>query len=89
MKSTGAQFETVNVLENPLLRQGIKEYTNWPTIPQVTRTSYCTYLSVPYSIIPSHHTISFSFITLTYRPCPHHILCALHTFNAMKTLFPS
>ena len=35
LKSSGAQFETVNVLENPLIRQGIKEYTNWPTIPQV------------------------------------------------------
>ena len=26
---------TVNVLENPDLRQGIKEYANWPTIPQL------------------------------------------------------
>jgi monothiol glutaredoxin len=35
LKASGANFETVNVLENPLIRQGIKEYTNWPTIPQV------------------------------------------------------
>ena len=26
---------TVNVLENPNIRQGIKEYANWPTIPQL------------------------------------------------------
>ena len=26
---------TVNVLENDAVRQGIKEYANWPTIPQL------------------------------------------------------
>jgi monothiol glutaredoxin len=26
---------TINVLENPEIRQGIKEYANWPTIPQL------------------------------------------------------
>ncbi|MFN3611225.1 Grx4 family monothiol glutaredoxin [Tepidimonas sp.] len=26
---------TVNVLEDPEIRQGIKEYSNWPTIPQL------------------------------------------------------
>jgi monothiol glutaredoxin len=25
----------VNVLDEPELRQGIKEYANWPTIPQL------------------------------------------------------
>ena len=29
------QLFTVNVLENPDIRQGIKEYANWPTIPQL------------------------------------------------------
>ena len=28
-------FVTVNVLENDEVRQGIKEYSNWPTIPQL------------------------------------------------------
>ncbi|QEY27042.1 Grx4 family monothiol glutaredoxin [Neisseria zalophi] len=28
-------FVTVNVLENEAVRQGIKEYSNWPTIPQL------------------------------------------------------
>ena len=26
---------TVNVLEEPEIRQGIKEYANWPTVPQL------------------------------------------------------
>lgn len=26
---------TVNVLDNEAIRQGIKEYSNWPTIPQL------------------------------------------------------
>jgi monothiol glutaredoxin len=28
-------FHTVNVLEDAEIRQGIKEYANWPTIPQL------------------------------------------------------
>ena len=28
-------FFSVNVLENPDIRQGIKQYANWPTIPQL------------------------------------------------------
>ena len=31
----GADYESVNVLEDPEIRQGIKAYNNWPTIPQV------------------------------------------------------
>jgi monothiol glutaredoxin len=31
----GVPFETVDVLEDGDIRQGIKEYSNWPTIPQV------------------------------------------------------
>jgi monothiol glutaredoxin len=31
----GVPFETVDVLEDYDIRQGIKEYSNWPTIPQV------------------------------------------------------
>lgn len=29
------QVHTVDVLADPSVRNGIKEYTNWPTIPQV------------------------------------------------------
>lgn len=28
-------FETVDVLADPEIRQGIKDYSNWPTIPQL------------------------------------------------------
>ena len=31
----GVQFETVDVLQDQELRQGIKEYSDWPTIPQL------------------------------------------------------
>ena len=31
----GVPYETIDVLENPDIRQGIKEYSSWPTIPQV------------------------------------------------------
>lgn len=31
----GAEYASVNVLEDPDIRQGIKDYNNWPTIPQV------------------------------------------------------
>ena len=31
----GAPFETFDVLSDYEVRQGIKEYSNWPTIPQV------------------------------------------------------
>ena len=35
LNSLGVPFETVDVLEDYEIRQGIKEYSNWPTIPQV------------------------------------------------------
>ena len=31
----GVPFKGINVLEDPELRQGIKDYANWPTIPQL------------------------------------------------------
>jgi monothiol glutaredoxin len=31
----GVDYEGINVLESDELRQGIKEYANWPTIPQL------------------------------------------------------
>ena len=31
----GSKYETVDVLQDPEIRQGIKEYSEWPTIPQL------------------------------------------------------
>ncbi|PZP55773.1 MAG: Grx4 family monothiol glutaredoxin [Micavibrio aeruginosavorus] len=31
----GVKFKGINVLEDDEIRQGIKEFTNWPTIPQL------------------------------------------------------
>ncbi len=36
LKASGAEnIVTINVLEDPEVRQGIKDYSNWPTIPQL------------------------------------------------------
>ena len=35
LNSLGISFETFDVLSDEEIRQGIKEYSNWPTIPQV------------------------------------------------------
>ncbi|HSO38002.1 MAG TPA: Grx4 family monothiol glutaredoxin [Labilithrix sp.] len=35
LKETGVPFETINVLSDPAVRDGIKEYSSWPTIPQL------------------------------------------------------
>jgi monothiol glutaredoxin len=31
----GVPFKTVDVLQDPEIRQGVKEYSDWPTIPQL------------------------------------------------------
>lgn len=31
----GIDFLDINVLEDPLLREAIKEFSNWPTVPQL------------------------------------------------------
>ena len=36
LKASGVKdLHTVNVLEDEAIRQGVKEYANWPTIPQL------------------------------------------------------
>ncbi|MBD2355948.1 Grx4 family monothiol glutaredoxin [Tolypothrix sp. FACHB-123] len=35
LNTLGVPFETYDVLSDAEIRQGIKEYSNWPTIPQV------------------------------------------------------
>ena|SRR3982750_3825310 len=31
----GVAFQTVDVLQDPEIRQGIKDYSDWPTVPQL------------------------------------------------------
>ena len=31
----GVKFKGIDVLQDPGLRQGVKDYTSWPTIPQL------------------------------------------------------
>jgi len=35
LKVLNVKFKGINVLENEQLRQGIKEFSDWPTIPQL------------------------------------------------------
>tara|TARA_B100001996_G_scaffold369987_1_gene343973 strand:+ start:514 stop:831 length:318 start_codon:yes stop_codon:yes gene_type:complete len=35
LKHLDVKFKGINVLENENLRQGIKEFSDWPTIPQL------------------------------------------------------
>ena len=35
LKKCGAEFKDVNVLADPAIRQGIKDFSNWPTVPQI------------------------------------------------------
>jgi monothiol glutaredoxin len=35
LERLGMPFETVDVLQDPEIRQGVKEYSDWPTVPQL------------------------------------------------------
>jgi monothiol glutaredoxin len=35
LSNLGVKYKAVDVLQNPDVRQGIKEFSNWPTIPQL------------------------------------------------------
>ncbi len=35
LQNLNVDFTDINVLENPDMRQGIKDFSNWPTIPQL------------------------------------------------------
>ena len=35
LHAVGVEFSSINVLEHPEIREGIKKYSEWPTIPQL------------------------------------------------------
>jgi monothiol glutaredoxin len=35
LANLGIKFNSFNVYSDPLIREGVKEFTNWPTIPQL------------------------------------------------------
>jgi len=35
LNATGTQFGSVNIFEDPELREALKQYSNWPTYPQL------------------------------------------------------
>jgi monothiol glutaredoxin len=35
LNAAGAQFDAVNIFEDPEVRETLKQYSNWPTYPQL------------------------------------------------------
>lgn len=35
LRASGAKFHAVNIFEDPELRDALKQYSNWPTYPQL------------------------------------------------------
>ena len=35
LNAVGVEFSTVNIFEDPELREALKQYSNWPTYPQL------------------------------------------------------
>jgi len=35
LSNTGVKFKAIDVLKDPEIRQGIKDFSNWPTVPQL------------------------------------------------------
>ena len=35
LDATGAPYETIDVLQDPDIREGVKVFSNWPTVPQL------------------------------------------------------
>jgi monothiol glutaredoxin len=35
LRACGAEFSSVNIFEDPEIREGLKVYSNWPTFPQL------------------------------------------------------
>ena len=35
LRAVGAEFSSVNIFEDPEIREGLKAYSNWPTFPQL------------------------------------------------------
>ncbi len=35
LKATGVDFKSFDILSDPDIRQGVKDFSNWPTFPQL------------------------------------------------------
>ncbi len=35
LKKMGVEFKDLDVLRDPVLRQGVKDFSDWPTVPQL------------------------------------------------------
>jgi Grx4 family monothiol glutaredoxin len=63
LHAEGVEFASVNVLEDPEVREGIKKYSEWPTIPQARRCGLPTHPPPALPLIASDCDIPM-------YPCP-------------------
>jgi monothiol glutaredoxin len=35
LRAVGAEFDSVDIFQDPEIREGLKQYSNWPTFPQL------------------------------------------------------
>ena len=78
LKHLNVKFNGVNILEDLEIREGIKEYSDWPTIPQLYIHSE--------NIGPATERF------LTFSPCPERqkLNCYyLHTFCLIQKAYPT
>ena len=64
-------FETVNVLEDDKLRNGMKQYSGWPTFPQVSERRGETVVALPYPVSHPIHPIPSILTTCLSHHLPH------------------
>ena len=62
----GVPYGSRNVLEDMEVRQGVKDYTQWPTIPQVRRRAAFLSLSFSLSLLFIHSRSSYLLLILLF-----------------------
>ena len=61
LNAVGVDFSSVNVLEYQAIREGIKQYSQWPTVPQLfIKGKYITRISVLYYLLVVRISTKFS-----------------------------
>lgn len=46
LKEIGAEFNTFDIIQDQVVREKLKIYSNWPTYPQVNTSKYCIQLVI-------------------------------------------
>jgi len=79
LKAAGVDFSAVDVLEDPMIREGIKVYSAFPTIPQAYVFAWCSLLGVTavraWDLRPLPLTSPYSSPSSPYSSCSHVFPC--------------